>query len=84
VHIFPRFTPATDRFYFPNIHSLVPLANVSTIAMEEQIGIARVTIGGAIVRITMLPPVSAILPIAKTPTGRNFAPKALGLTLALR
>ena len=28
--------------------------------------------------------VSAIRAIAKTPTGRNFAPKALGKTLVLR
>lgn len=63
---------------------VVPLANVSTIAMEEQTVIARDTIGGAVVRITMVPPVSAIRAIAKILTGRNFAPKALGLTLALR
>ena len=59
-------------------------AGECTIAMEEQTVIARDTIGGAVVRITMVPPVSAIRAIAKTPTGKNFAPKALGLTLALR
>ena len=80
--VFPRFIHSPLFHVFPRfIHSS---ECCSTIAMEEQIGIARVTIGGAIVRITMLPPVSAIRPIAKTPTGRNFAPKALGKTLVLR
>lgn len=53
--------------------------------MEEQTVIVEAAIGGiVIVILTTRPPVSAIRAIAKIPTGRNFAPKALGLTLVLR
>jgi hypothetical protein len=51
-----------------------PVFNAST---TEECTIAMEKIGG-------VTPVSAVRPIAKTPTGRSFAPKALGRTLVLR
>jgi len=63
----------------------VSTAGKCTIAMEEQTVIVKAAIGGlVIVILTTRPPVSAIRAIAKTPTGRNFAPKAVGPTLVLR